>query len=580
MKIVLTTLNSKYIHSNLALRYLKAYCCMDYPDIPILEFTINDRYERIIADLVTQNPDLLCFSCYIWNIRQTLDIIGSIKKILPDCRILLGGPEVSYDGEKWMAGYSFLDYIIVGEGEEAFRRFLDCLAGKRDLSRVKGLIWRNPEQKIVFNGACSPISLDSVPFAYSDGFQGLSDKIIYYETSRGCPFHCQYCLSSVTGQVRFLSMERIKRELSFFVHSGVKQVKFVDRTFNCNPARAREIFRYIIELGGNTNFHMEMVGDLIDDETLELLSRAPVGLFQFEIGIQSTREATLKAIRRKTDLSRIKRAVSGILQMDNIHVHLDLIAGLPEEDIISMAHSINEVMDLRPHRLQLGFLKLLRGSGLRKAAKQFRYRYTEYPPYEVLGNYVLSFGDLLRLKRIEELLELYYNSHRFDRGMDYLILQTGGDSFRVLDDMAEYWQRKGYFHYSHSNIRLYEILLQYAGTLEFIDRELFRELLRFDYVRHEKPNQYPVGLKPVMDKDLTDRIHSYLRQDENIEKVLPDFKGQPPKRILKTIHIEVFQHRLDRNGEDAMRKEQTAVLFDYRHPKGALHKADFLRIEI
>jgi radical SAM superfamily enzyme YgiQ (UPF0313 family) len=267
----------------------------------------------VIAGLVSEKPDLLCFSTYIWNIRQTLDIIGSIRKILPRCKILLGGPEVSYDGTEWMKTYPFIDYIVAGEGEKTFLEFLDCITCKGDFSQISGLIWRKDDGGIIENDARSPIALDDIPFAYEDGFQDLTNKIIYYETSRECPFRCQYCLSSTTGRVRYLSMERIKRELAFFVKSGVKQVKLVDRTFNCNPARAREIFSYIMELGGETNFHMELAGDLIDEETLELLSQAPVGLFQFEIGIQSTKESTLASIFNPARSFCIKGDASGLI---------------------------------------------------------------------------------------------------------------------------------------------------------------------------------------------------------------------------------------------------------------------------
>jgi radical SAM superfamily enzyme YgiQ (UPF0313 family) len=585
MNILLTTLNSKYIHSNLALRDLKAYCGPEHANIRLLEFTINDQYERIIAGLVSQKPDLLCFSCYIWNIRQTLDVISSVKEVLPHCRVLLGGPEVSYDGEELMAECPNVDYIVVGEGEETFRELLGCLTSacsfsEDGLSGIKGLIWRKDSGRIQHNGARGLISLDSVPFVYESGLQELSDRIMYYETSRGCPYQCQYCLSSTTGRVRFLSMDRVKKELAFFVRSGVRQVKLVDRTFNCNSARAGEIFQYIIDLGGKTNFHMEMAGDLIDEAALGILSKAPAGMFQFEIGVQSTRESTLHAIKRKTDLSRVKHAVARILSMDNIHVHLDLIAGLPEEDMNSMARSFNEVLELRPHRLQLGFLKLLKGSGLRDSAQEYGCHYTKYPPYEILFNNVLSFEDLTRLKRIEELTELYYNSHRFDRAVDYLFRQAHGDCFRILNDMAVYWQEHGYFHISHSNMRLYEILVQYAESLDCIDMELFRDLLRFDYVRHEKPNRYPIGLEPDANEDVIDRIHSYLRINENVKQILPDLTGQSPKQILKIVHAEVFRHRLDLNGEGAVQREQTAVLFDYRHPTGILGKAKMMRINI
>lgn len=399
MNTILTTLNAKYIHSSLALRDLKAYSNANYPDVALLEFTINDSLDSVISSLAEKKPGLLGFSCYIWNIRPTLDVIDSMKKVLPDCKILLGGPEVSYDGVDIMEANPLIDFIVVGEGEETFKELMDSLTEDLDMAAVDGLIWRNGD-KVIQNPSRDPISLDSVPFAYEKGIQSLENKIIYYETSRGCPYKCQYCLSSTTGRVRFLNLDRVMKELAWFVQSGVKQVKLVDRTFNCNPFRTKEIFRYLIQLGGKTNFHFEMAGDLIDEEMLEIIKTAPVGMFQFEIGIQSTKEDTLNAIQRRTDISKIEYAVSQLIEMDNIHIHLDLIAGLPEEDICSLAQSINQVLSLKPHKLQLGFLKLLKGSGLRVNAEKYSYLYTTYPPYEVLSSHVLSFSELSLVKKI------------------------------------------------------------------------------------------------------------------------------------------------------------------------------------
>lgn len=579
MKTVITTLNSKFIHSSLALRTLKAYCQEDYPDILLLEFSINDLYERIISEVVKQQPDLLCFSCYIWNIGQTMDIIDTIKKILPDCRILLGGPEVSYDGTELMVEYPFIDYIAVGEGEMTFHELLDCLYERGNFSQIHGLIWRDGAN-ICFNGIRAPLIMDSVPFVYPKGFEELSNKIIYYETSRGCPFQCQYCLSSTTGKVRLLSLERVKQELAYFIHCGVPQVKLVDRTFNCDPARAREIFKFIIDMGGKTNFHFEMAGDLIDDEILDILSSAPVRLFQLEIGIQSTKDITLKAIKRKTDFNKISRAVTKIISGNNVHVHLDLIAGLPEEDIIAMAHSINEVFELRPHRLQLGFLKLLKGSGLRSSAQSYEYNFTSYPPYEVLSNNVISYKDLVSIKQIEELIEQYYNSHRFDKTINYMIGLYNKDAFHLFQDFSTYWLGKRYFNYSHSNIRLYEIIHQFGETLDIVNQVLFKELLLFDYIRHEKPNRYPKGLEPVRNELITDRIHSFLRDEDNIKKFVPYLEGYSAKQALRIIHIEVFQHHIDQKEEDTYTQGQTAILFDYQCPCGVAGEASIARVEI
>jgi len=579
MNILLTTLNAKYIHSCLALRTLQAYCRDDYPDIDILEYTINDPLEQIVAGLIELKPDIMCFSCYIWNIRKILDVIDTVKKVLPDCIIVLGGPEVTYDAVELMRGNLLIDFIVTGEGERTFKELLNCLTKNRACDQVKGLVWRNDGQ-VIYNGNRPVMDLDEIPFVYENGFNDLINKIVYYETSRGCPFNCQYCLSSTTGKVRFLSMDRVKKELAFFIHSGVKQVKLVDRTFNCNPTRAKEIFRYLIELGGKTNFHFEMAGDLIDDEMLNIISQAPVGLFQFEIGIQSIKKATLEAIKRKTDLKKTYKAVTSIIKMNNIHVHLDLIAGLPEEDMSSMICSINKVINLSPHRLQLGFLKLLKGSGIRLSAEKYKYRYTSYPPYEVLSNHVLSFAELTKLKHIEELIEIYYNSHRFDRAIGYLIRQTKGDAFIIFDEMAAYWKRNGYFLVSHSNISLYEHLLCFANTLSYVNVNLFKQLLLFDYVQQSKPGCYPKGLEPILDENTKQKCHDFIRKEENLKRVLPEWKNYKPGQILRKVHIEAFDYRMDLECPLSYQKGRVVILFDYTNRNGVLNRPRIIPLNI
>jgi radical SAM superfamily enzyme YgiQ (UPF0313 family) len=581
MKTILTTLNAKYIHSSLALRDLKAHSQAFYPGIALLEFTINDSLDYIISNLVAQQPDLLGFSCYIWNIRPTLDVIDSIKKVLPGCRILLGGPEVSYDGPEIMVENPLIDFIAVGEGEQTFRELMDCVTQDLDLANVDGLVWRDGD-KIVQNGPRSPIPLDSIPFAYDEGIHSLQNKIIYYETTRGCPYQCQYCLSSTTGRVRYLSLDRVKRELAWFVHSGVKQVKLVDRTFNCNPYRTKEIFRYLIQLGGRTNFHFEMAGDLIDEEMLHIIKTAPVGMFQFEIGVQSTKEDTLNAIQRRTNIGKIEHAVTQLIMMDNIHIHLDLIAGLPEEEIYSLAQSINQVLSLKPHKLQLGFLKLLKGSGLREASEKYRYRYTSYPPYEVLSSHVLTFSELSLIKKIEKLIDLYYNSHRFQQSIDYLVKLSNRDYFTIFKGFADYWDKNEYFQYSHSNISLYEYLSDYSNTLGLVDKELFRQLLCFDFVRHEKPGKYPQGLETPSDlrKKYNSQLFNFLQLEENLERYLPEWKGYTAKQIMRWVHVEVFDYQLHRSNDVMYSKERTVILFDYKHRQGVKNQSIVTEINI
>lgn len=571
MKTILTALNSKFIHTNLAIRYLKAYCKNKYPDIDLVEFTINDETDYILGNLVTAKPDILGFSCYIWNIEHVLRLVKNIKKIMPDCIILLGGPEVSFESDRLMSLYPEIDYIVKGEGEETLLEFFDAVTDNGDISAVRGLYWRKTiggdNEVIIYNGDRSrTLPLESVPFPYDDSFNGLENKIIYYEMSRGCPYNCQYCLSSVTKGVEFMPLDRIQKDVKTFIEAGVKQVKLVDRTFNCNVERAKQIFKMIMDLGGNTNFHFEMAGDLIDDETCEILSKAPPGLFQFEIGVQSTNESTLDSVKRRTNFEKLSKAVRRIISFGNIHIHLDLIAGLPYEDYESFGNSFNEVIRLCPDRLQLGFLKLLKGSGLRINADKYGYVYRDYPPYEVISNNYISYNDLWRLKGIEELLELYYNSQRYVKTMDYLTMCFDYNPFRVFEDMLDYWTEKDLFSVRHSYIKLYDIILDYAKTRPNIDQGVFEDVLLFDFVNFEKPTKYPEGLKGSQ-KELYERLRSFTHDESNINTYLPHMEGATNKEINRNIHIEVFNTDVLSPGFPKAEKP-LKLLFDYSISKG------------
>jgi len=579
MKTLLTTLNSKFIHSNLAIRLIRAYCIEDFPGIELAEYTINDRYEKVISDIARKRPDLIGFSCYIWNIRETLDIAATIKKILPEAKIILGGPEVSYDSVETMTKHPCIDYIAVGEGEQILYDLLRCMKSSGDLRNVAGLTWRSGEG-IHFNGHPHDLPLDSIPFPYYEGLGDLKDKIIYYETSRGCPYRCQFCLSSNSKRVRFLSLDRIKRDLKFFIDAGVPQVKLIDRTFNCDPGRAKEIFSYLISLGGNTNFHFEIAGDIIDDETISILKNAPAGLFQFEAGIQSTNPHTLKAVQRMTALGKLEKNISEIIKNDNIHVHLDLIAGLPEDDLSSMARSVNAVMRLRPHRLQLGFLKLLKGSGLRSNARQYEYKYTDYPPYEVLSSRSISYDDLARLKLIEEMIEVYYNSHRFDKVMAQLFKIYNDDAFRLFGDLSRFWLDRGYFSRSHSNHDLYVIMREFIESSQMASANILLDCILFDYCRHAKPGRYPAGLEPKADQRTKERIRQFLSDDDNLKKYIKGYEGQFPKQHMRKIHIEVFRYPVERDDVLGCGRADTAIMFCYDQRVGVLRKAAFYKLDL
>jgi radical SAM superfamily enzyme YgiQ (UPF0313 family) len=580
MKVLLTTLNSKFIHSNLAIRYLKAYCGNDY-SMEIHEFTINDNIERVVGDIYLRSPDVVAFSCYIWNIRETLMIVDTLKRIMNRCIIVLGGPEVSFDPADIMGDNPSIDIIIVGEGEETFHEFLSVLKVGGDLSTVKGLAYRSGNEIIVNSPRPLISDLDTIPFPYSDGSSGLENKIIYYETSRGCPFNCQYCLSSTMAGVRYFSLSRVDKELEFFIRAGVPQVKLVDRTFNCHPDRAKHIFRTILSLEGKTNFHFEMAGNLIDQEMLDILRQAPPGLFQFEIGVQSTNPQTIELIQRKTDFSRLSKMVKQIGSYQNIHLHLDLIAGLPGEDYQSFKHSFNDIFDLSPNRIQLGFLKLLKGSGLRLDAQQYGYQFTTYPPYQVLKNRNISYSELLKLERIEDLVEKYYNAHGFQHTLSYLIQYHNNNAFEFFENFMVFWQNEGYLGLSYSKIRLYEILLEYGFEVKGVNRQLLRNIMRFDWVSQQKPARYPRGLQPRPYLGLRKAVDDFFKIEENIDKFLPHLKEYTSRQISRMAHIEMFEYDILTGIEKGeYLSVPSAILFDYNIPIKIFQKSRCYNVEL
>lgn len=575
MKILLTTLHSKFIHSSLALRSIQAYAEKTYPGIQIVEFAVNEPMERILGELALQAPDLLGFSCYLWNIEETLRIAGSIKKILPAAGILLGGPEVSYDGTEVLKHNPFVDYCIAGEGELPFVQLLESLQGGRGMETVSGLLWRKGSD-IMDNGILeAPLPLDDIPFAYGSGFRGLKHKILYYETSRGCPYRCQYCLSSARPGVRYLSVDRAAAELRAFAEAGIPQVKLVDRTFNCDPKRARELFQALIALEGQTNFHMEMAGDLLEEELLAVLKEAPPGRLQFEIGIQTVHSDALQAIERQTDLGRLKAQVQKLIALGNIHVHLDLIAGLPWEGYDGFAVSFNEALALQPHRLQLGFLKLLKGSGLRSAAAKYGYVYAAYPPYEVLGNDSISFEELYRLKGIEALLELYYNNRRFGQSLACLIGLWAGNAFQFFEALLTYWRAQGHHLLSHKPISLYRILLEFGCTCPDVDPEALKERLVFDFLCWENPDKLPGFLRPEVREEEPYTTKVFLSFPEHVSMYLPHLLSIPHKQRMRLIHVHTFHYPIPGFGHEKKDgiDHPRVLLFDYSRRNPPLNQA-------
>lgn len=459
MKVLLTTLNAKYVHSNLALRYLYDAAAAKGQQTELREFTINNDDDYIYCELMRGDYDLISFSCYVWNVRRILTLAETVKRAKPSLKILLGGPEVSFDAQRIMEENPFVDFIIEGEGEDPLPRLLEELNKKErpDLRYVLNLVYRE-DGKIHVNPEGPPIGFARVPFPYNN-LPCEKDKVVYYESVRGCPFRCSYCLSSIDRGIRALPMVRVKPDLDYFLSRNVMQVKFIDRTFNYDVRRCAEILKYIIEHdNGITNFHMEMCGDLIDEATIGLLERARPGLFQLEIGVQTTNPDTLSAIRRSCNFGMLAHQVKRIREMGTVHLHLDLIAGLPHEDFISFRKSFNDVYALKPHNLQLGFLKLLPGSPLRESAAEFGYVYRPYAPYEVISNDLLSADGLVRLKMIETVLELYYNRGGFEDTVDMAVAALYETPFDFYEELANFYYLKGCQHKSHRKEDLYRIL--------------------------------------------------------------------------------------------------------------------------
>ncbi len=453
MKILLTTLNAKYIHSNLALKYLYMSAIENRRAIDMREFTINNPEDYVYTEIIRGGYNVICFSCYIWNITKTLYLAENIKKARPDIKILLGGPEVSYDSIEFMRKHKYVDYIIVGEGEEVFE--------ERSFEKIKGLIYR-ANGKIYVNPVSDLQEFENVPFPYSFLIP-KEDKIIYYESVRGCPFRCSYCLSSIEKHVRPLPLERVKKELDFFILKKVKQVKFIDRTFNYDKARCNEIVKYILDKdNGITNFHFEICGDLINDEFVELLSTARRGLFQVEIGIQSLNPLTLETVNRNKNTDALLEKIKKIIDLGNIHTHVDLIAGLPFEDYLSFINSFNGVYSLGAEQVQLGFLKLLKGTKIRDEKEVYEYVFRDIAPYEVISNRFISADGIARLKMVENLLDLYYNRGGFFKTLKYSIGKVKATAFDFYEEFAYFFYLKGYQNRSHKKEDLYRIFYQYA----------------------------------------------------------------------------------------------------------------------
>ncbi len=539
MKILLCAINAKYIHTNIAVRLIQQYCENKVQsDIQIAEYTINNYVDDILSEIYEKSPDLIAFSCYIWNIEMVKKLVSLLKIVLPDLKIILGGPEVSYNSEKLMEDISEVDCIIKGEGEKTALRLFSAIEKREPIYNIDGITFRK-NNEIISNIPSQPIDMSELPFPYKD-LSEADNKICYYEASRGCPFNCQYCLSSIEKKVRFSPIEKVKKELRQFIDKKVKQVKFVDRTFNANNKFAIEIIRFIIQNdNGITNFHFEIAAELVTSDMISVLSVARQGLFQLEIGVQSTNSITLSEISRSGEFDKIKRVVEEIKSFKNIHIHLDLIAGLPYEGIESFISSYNDVYNLQPHQLQLGFLKVLHGSGIEKMCDLHAIKYSPYAPYEVLSTSVLSYDEILELKRVEDMTERYYNSNRFVHTISYIngFFDSPYDMYKSLSDVYKSFIQS----ISHNKNDAYKFILYAAKKFDFINEDeykLVKWCLKFDYILHEKPRGTPEWTQECLNIYDKNMVYEYIVRRNIMADYFKDIYGIDPKECANLTHIE------------------------------------------
>ncbi|KKC49403.1 MULTISPECIES: B12-binding domain-containing radical SAM protein [unclassified Paenibacillus] len=553
MKVVLTTLNAKFIHTSLALRCLKAYAEKDFP-IEIAEYTIKDPVMNIVSDLYSKNPDVIGFSVYIWNIEETIKVIRILRKIAPDVRIVMGGPEVSYDTAEWMEKLPEVDFIIFGEGEETFHHLLQEIDGEGKYHLVFGLAYRKlrengPEVRVNIGRPKLNLAELPSPHRFPEDRESLANRVVYFETSRGCPFSCSFCLSSIEVGVRYFDIERTKADLLYLIEAGAKTIKFVDRTFNIKRDYALEMFKFLIENHGGCVFQFEITADIMRPEVLDYLAEhAPPGIFRFEIGVQSTNDVTNEAVQRRQNWNKLVRTVTKVKESGKIDQHLDLIAGLPHEDYDTFRKTFNDVFDLRPEELQLGFLKMLRGTGLRIDADKYGYVYADQAPYEILGNNLMPFSDLIRIKRVEDVLEKYWNAHRMDRTLLYLIERVFPSAFDFFQQYGDYWERRGWERIGHQLEDLFSRLKGFLNSGEApagFDRDVVEGLMKYDYFLGHNHKPRKVWWDFTMDKQ---ELGGWMRLlGEHPEDVSPAFAalGLGEKELQKHAVLEKLPFDLE-----------------------------------
>ena len=573
-KTVLTAINAKYIHSNLAVYSLRAYAARYADCIELAEFTINQQKDYILQEIYRKKPDILAFSCYIWNMEYVLDIMENVHLVLPDVQIWLGGPEVSFDCRERMEAHPEITGIMRGEGEKIFLQLMEYYQEQKgSLAEIAGLVYRDGGS-IIENrmpGSDELMDMDEIPFVYGQ-IEEFTNKIIYYETSRGCPFRCSYCLSSIDKRVRFRSEALVEKELQFFLDHCVPQVKFVDRTFNCSHAHAMKIWNYILEHdNGKTNFHFEIEADILQDDEMKLLARMRPGLVQLEIGVQSTNPQTLEAVHRNTDFGRIAEVSRRILTAGNIHLHLDLIAGLPYEDYTSFRESFCDVYSLHPHELQLGFLKVLRGSGIRQEADRYGIVSRKRPVYEVLSTHWLDFDSILKLKGVEDMLEIYYNSGQFVHTVRALE-RLYDKPFDLYEELADCYSERGWSELSLSRAQRLDALRQFAHRKDPGQADWYDETLLMDLYLRENAKTRPQWAPDL--SEYRDQTAEFYRREETERRWLEGYREYHWKQLMKMTHLEHFT-RNPENGD----QEESWMLFDYSRRDPLTKDARTIRLE-
>ncbi|MBK5445685.1 MULTISPECIES: B12-binding domain-containing radical SAM protein [unclassified Peribacillus] len=570
MNIIISTLNAKYIHTSLSIRYLKAYAQPDY-DVQLAEYTIKDPIMNIVGDLYSKKPDVIGFSCYIWNIEETMKVVAMLKKINPELVIILGGPEVTYDVGEWLDQIPGADFIVIGEGEVTFKALLSEIEGANDYKKVGGIAYRQDGKKVIQpqNGKVDLKSLPT-PYRLEEDRDELSKRVTYIETSRGCPFSCQFCLSSIEVGVRYFDREKIKEDIRYLMENGAKTIKFVDRTFNISRSYAMDMFQFLIdEHHPGVVFQFEITADIMRPEVIQFLNdHAPAGLFRFEIGVQSTNDHTNDLVMRRQNFEKLTRTVTMVKDGQKIDQHLDLIAGLPEEDYLSFRKTFNDVFELRPEEMQLGFLKMLRGTGLRIRANDHDYIYSDHAPYEILGNNVLSFDDIVRIKQVEDVLEKYWNDHRMDHTTEFLVESVFNSPFDFFQEFGTFWDEQGWSRIGHQLEDLFRRLQQFLSSRESADLKTIIGLMKLDYFMNQKYKPRKPWWDASLDKQGRKEIYEeILNKPEHLGSSFIAL-GLNEKEIHKHTLLEELPFDLETYLADGTIVNKPSIMLAYFDPSG------------